>query len=281
MRAGKVLTEATARLEFCGIDEPMANAQWLLAAAMNKSRLDILAAPNTELSKKELALFSSYIKKKESGVPLAYILGTQDFIDVTLTVDSRVLIPRPETEELAQYAASFLHKNFPHASVINVLDYGAGSGAIGLWLLTKFPNMNLIAADKSKEALDCAYENAKKLNLTARVKFENTDTPAKILGVFNLIVSNPPYIPSGIISGLSPEVLSEPHMALDGGADGLSIARLILKHASNMLISGGGLFMELSAGDPQKLRAEAGAFWQNIEALEDFSGKKRFFKAIK
>ena len=107
MTAGKLLNEAISSLRENGIDEPEANAQWLLSAVLKKNRAQIILNPETEVSPSQEIMFGEYIRQKKQGIPLAYILGTQDFIDITLKVDSRVLVPRPETEELAEYAAEF------------------------------------------------------------------------------------------------------------------------------------------------------------------------------
>jgi len=281
MTAGKLLNEAISSLRENGIDEPEANAQWLLSAVLKKNRAQIILNPETEVSPSQEIMFGEYIRQKKQGIPLAYILGTQDFIDITLKVDSRVLVPRPETEELAEYAAEFISSKFSGIS-INILDYGAGSGAIGFWLLKKFPNARLTAADKSAEALECAKENARQLRIYDRTSFANVETPNSLSGHYSVIVSNPPYIPSAVIPGLSPEVLSEPYMALDGGSDGLSVARLVLGAAGRLLVPGGGLFMELSGGDPLRLKHEASNdIWKEIRSVQDFSGQQRFFVAIK
>ena len=288
MTAGQLLREAVIRLINGGIDEPEANAGWLLAAALKKNRLDIISSPQIPVSAEEQDIFESYMRQKEEGLPLAYILGTQEFIDITLKVDRRVLVPRPETEEMAELAAEFLKNRIQYMNrdhtcgTVNILDYGVGSGAIGLWLLSKFPSARLAAAEKSPEAMECARENAVNLGLADRIDFILTCTPESVAGSFDLIVSNPPYIPSGIIPGLSPEVLSEPHVALDGGTDGLSVARLVLKEAGRLLLPGGGLFMELSGGDPERLQREIiPGIWENTAAEQDFSGQKRFFTAVR
>ncbi|MBO4555665.1 MAG: peptide chain release factor N(5)-glutamine methyltransferase [Elusimicrobiales bacterium] len=287
--AAQLLKGAILRLKQGGIDEPEANAQWLLAAAMGKKRLELLADLQCEAGKTEQAKFEQHIQKKEQGIPLAYILGNQDFIDISLKVDSRVLVPRPETEELAEFACNYAQKlleNGGKGRKIRILDYGCGSGAIGFWLLHKLPQAELAAADKSPDALACAKENAAMLGLEKRITFLRTDSPAEIQGNFELIVSNPPYIPSGVIPGLAPEVLCEPHIALDGGQDGLAVARLVFREAARLLVPGGALFMELSGGDPARLSEEniPRVFlqsWQEIKGLKDFSGQTRFLFAAK
>lgn len=287
MKAHQLLESGISRLKNCCIDEPEANAQWLLAYAMGKKRLELLADLQVEVDSEQQDRFERYMRQKEQGMPLAYIVGTQEFIDITLKTDSRVLVPRPETEELAEYAYRFALKWTEKAgkgAIMRVLDYGSGSGAIGFWLLTRIRNMKLVSADKSSDALDCARENAEILGITDRITFVQTDSPEKIQGNFDLIVSNPPYIPSDVIPGLAPEVLFEPHIALDGGKDGLDVARLLFREAARLLVSGGALFMELSGGDPERLKGECMPrillrTWKDISFLEDFSGKKRFLYA--
>ena len=284
-KAAQLLKDAVLKLKQSGIDEPDANAEWLLAAALGKKRLELLANLQCEVGTAEHTEFEHFIQKKEQGIPLAYILGNQDFIDINLKVDSRVLVPRPETEELAEYAYNFVRnrpQNAAKCCKIRILDYGCGSGAIGFWLLHKLPSAELLAADKSPDALACARENAEMLGLTGRTTFLQTDSPEEISGSFDIIVSNPPYIPSDVIPGLAPEVLCEPHIALDGGTDGLLIARMILHEAGRFLLPGGGLFMELSGGDPERLAKEAvPGIWEKIYSVKDFSGQSRFFAAWK
>ncbi len=274
MTAGKKLKEAVARLAAAGVDEPALNAQWLLADAMGVPRLNLLADPSLPVAASAVRKFNKGLALKEQGLPLAYILGWQDFRDIRIKVDKRVLVPRPETEELAGFAADFLRTR---KGGLSAMDYGAGSGAIGLWLAKEFSGLRVKAVEKSARALACAAENAAALGLAARMEFIRASTLEGLSGVVDLIVSNPPYIPTSVIPGLAPEVLSEPHMSLDGGGDGLDVARMLVTLAPLKLKKGGALLLELSGGQAKKLMdALPPAIWKEKRTHKDFNGIERF-----
>lgn len=279
MTAGKILKAARKRLEEAGVDEASQNAEWLLAEILGVGRLELLAAPDTPVPPAALKRFEAGLLQKEQGLPLAYIVGWQDFRGLRINVDERVLVPRPETEELAGHAADFL---LARQGPLAALDYGAGSGAIGLWLAHRFPALKVTAAEKSARALACARENAEELGLAPRVKFVRAETLAPLRGPYDLIVSNPPYIPSGVIPGLAPEVLSEPKVALDGGGDGLDIARMLARLAPARLKRGGALLLELGGGQPGALLADMPEkIWTEKRTFRDLSGIERFLFARK
>lgn len=274
MTAGEVLRGAVARLAAAGVDEPALNAQWLLAEALGLPRLNLLADPSHPVSAGARRKFNKGLALKEQGLPLAYILGWQDFRDIRIKVDKRVLVPRPETEELAGLAAAFLRTR---SGGLSAMDYGAGSGAIGLWLAKEFPALRLKAVERSARALACAAENAAALGLESRVEFIRASTLEAVAGTVDLIVSNPPYIPTGVIPGLAPEVLSEPRMSLDGGGDGLDIARMLVHLAPSKLKKGGALLMELGGYQAKKLLAAMpNSIWKEKRSHKDLNGVERF-----
>ncbi len=274
MTTGRTLAEAAARLAAGGVDEPGPNAQWLLADAMGMPRLNLLSDPGLPVPPEALRKFNKNLDLKEQGLPLAYILGWQDFRDIRIKVDKRVLVPRPETEELAGLAADFLRTR---GGGLSVMDYGAGSGAIGLWLASEFPGLRLTAVEKSPRALACAAENAAALGLTSRVEFVRASSLEDAAGGLDLIVSNPPYIPTGVIPGLAPEVLSEPLMALDGGGDGLDVARMLVRLAPSKLKKDGALILELGEAQAKNLLASMPEnIWTEKRAHKDLRGVERF-----
>ncbi|HNW44148.1 MAG TPA: peptide chain release factor N(5)-glutamine methyltransferase [Elusimicrobiales bacterium] len=277
--SGRLLSAAALRLGACGVEEPELNAQWLLADALGVERLALLADPSLPVPAAARRRFERTLTVKESGLPLAYILGWQNFRGLRIKVDGRVLVPRPETEELAGFAADFLRTV---EGAVSALDYGAGSGAIGLWLANEFPRLRVTAAEKSARALACARENAAALGLAARVRFLRAESLAGMRARYNLIVSNPPYIPTSVIGGLSPEVLSEPRMALDGGGDGLGIARMLVAMAPARLEKGGALLLELGGSQAKKMLAlMPDKVWKGKKTFKDFNGVERFVFGIK
>ncbi|OGS11597.1 MAG: protein-(glutamine-N5) methyltransferase, release factor-specific [Elusimicrobia bacterium RIFOXYA2_FULL_58_8] len=272
--SGLLLRAAVRRLDTRGVEEPELNAQWLLADALGTERLALLTDLSVPVPAAALRRFENGLVLKESGLPLAYILGWQNFRGLKIKVDARVLVPRPETEELAGLAADYLK---PFSGDISALDYGAGSGAIGLWLAHRFPVLKVTAVEKSARALACARENAAALGLAGRINFIRAETLAGMRGKFNLIVSNPPYIPTRVINGLSPEVLSEPRMALDGGGDGLGIARMLIALSPGRLKKGGAMLLEVGGGQAKNLLARMSAkTWTGKKLFKDLNGVERF-----
>ena len=274
MTAGKTLEEAVSRLAAAGVDEAELNAQWLLADAMTVPRLNLLADPSLPVPAAALRKFKKCLALKEQGLPLAYILGWQDFRGIRIKVDKRVLVPRPETEELAGLAAAFLKTR---KGELTAMDYGSGSGAIGLWLTKELPSLRLKSVEKSARALACAAENAAALGLAARMEFIQASTLETVGGTVDVIVSNPPYIPTGVIPGLAPEVLSEPRMSLDGGGDGLDVARMLVELSPSKLKKGGALIMELGGFQAKNLLAAMPAsVWKEKRTHKDLNGIERF-----
>ena len=299
-QAGSLLEEAAARLDENGIEEAALNAQWLLASALGIGRLELLARREMETPSAAQRVFKKNLDLKVRGLPLAYILGEQNFCGLKLKVDKNVLVPRPETEELVDLVCSSLKKHSgplmaPAAGLqgkaitaadsppkaeqasVTLLDFGTGSGAIALALAARFPELKITAVDISARALKRARENAGLLGLSGRVNFLKADSLGAVPGNYHIIVANPPYIPTGALAGLQVEVRFEPKFALDGGADGLKIVRRLIKEAPRSLEKGGELFIETGAGQWKNLAGLfSGRFWSGSRALKDFSGKQRF-----
>lgn len=278
--AGELLAGGAALLEAAGISEARLNCSWLLAHLLKTDRLSLLADRSVAVPAGTAAEYRELLARKAQGEPLAYILGSQPFCGLSLKVDARVLVPRPETEELVGLAADHILKHCGAAPAI--LDFGAGSGNIALALAARFPQAVVAAAEKSREALACAAENAAFCGLEGRVRFVRACSLKGVKGSFDVIVSNPPYIPTGIIGGLDKEVQAEPLLALDGGRDGLRIVRSIISQAPASLKKGGALFLEL--GDRQAaaaLELLAPRYWRRRGLVKDLCGKKRFVFGIK
>lgn len=267
-----LLAQAEKQLSQAGTQQPQAEAEFLLSAVLGLTRTRMLAFADEPVSTAEQEKFWSFIEQKKTGLPVAYITGETDFCSLTLHSDSRALAPRPETEELAAYCANL----FERGADPDMLDLCTGSGCIALALAARFPRGRVVAADISADALHLAAENARLTKLQERVQFLQSDLFENVYGTFDLIVSNPPYIPTADLAALSPEVQREPRLALDGGADGLDIIRRIAQVAADYLNPRGTLAMEIGAGQAAAVCALFdGKRWEG-GVKKDFAGIERF-----
>ncbi len=271
----QLITQATAILQQFRTPQPQAEAEFLLAAAEGVARTRVLAFSDQEVSAKDEQKFLEFIEQKKQGVPVAYITGESDFGGLILRSDARALAPRPETEELAQYCANL----FERGTNPDILDMCTGSGCIALYLAAKFSRAQVTAVDISEDALQLAAENVRLTKLQDRVQLVQSNLFENISGTFDLIVSNPPYIPSAQIPGLSNEVQHEPKLALDGGADGLGIIRQIVSVAADYLNPQGTLALEIGAGEAAAVCALFDSARWDGGIKKDFAGIERFIFA--
>lgn len=249
-------TSVRQRLEAAGVDTPVLDARLLLEAGAGVGRLDIITEPRRVLSDAQVAAVEALTRRRETREPISHILGRRAFWSLDLAVTPDVLTPRPETELLVDVA---LEMFAPDASA-RVLDLGVGSGAILLAVLTERPNATGVGVDASGAALAVARHNAEALGLSARLELQHGDWCGGVEGPFDLVLSNPPYIPSQEIAGLEPEVaLHEPRLALDGGEDGLDAYRAILAGLPRLLAQNGGFAVEVGRGQAGKVEALARA----------------------
>jgi len=272
MTISQLLADASVRLAAAGSDEPQANTQWLLAHVLGVNRTWIIANGGYEISEKDLRLFNTLLTRKEHGEPLAYIVGTQPFCGLDICVTPDVLIPRPETEDLVQKAAALFDKKGHYT----FLDMCTGSGCIAVALAVKFPGARILAADISEKALYVAQENVRKHKLEERVQLLQSDLWENVSGTFDLIISNPPYIPSADLSELTREVKREPALALDGGADGYDVIRPLCSMADSYLSKGGWLALEVNDAQPQPLARGLEEIGWRAEVKKDIFNVERF-----
>jgi len=277
MTIAALLSQAEKHLTAADSDEPQANAQWLLACVLNVSRTWVLAHPEYELSAQEEYTFSHFLKRKAAGEPLAHIVGYQPFCGMDILVSPDVLIPRPETEELVELVGAL----FPHNAPLTFLDMCTGSGCIALALSVKFPRAQILAADISPKALQVAQKNVQKFHRAEQVHLLQSDVWENVHGTFDLIISNPPYIPSGIVDTLTREVLCEPRLALAGGADGLDVVREICNAADSYLNPGGVLALELCKGQAAAVARGLTQIGWKASVKKDIVGIERFVVAQK
>ncbi len=238
----KVLSWTKGYLAEKGVENARLEAEWMLCAAIGLDRVGLYVNFDRPLSEAELAHFRGMVVRRARREPLQYILGTQEFMGLEFEVTPAVLIPRHDTEVLVEEAAKLA------APTGRILDIGVGSGCIAVALAKALPQADVWGVEKSPEALSLAERNAAK-HCVRLTLFEGSLFEPFPGERFDLIVSNPPYIPSGDLEGLQPEVRDfEPRGALDGGADGLDFYRLIIPAAPDYLVPAGLLIFEVGIG---------------------------------
>ena len=275
-----LLQRTTTFFESRGIESPRLDAELLLAATLGLTRIDLYLRHDQPLHQEELDRFRDLVKRRKDREPVAYILGEKAFWTLDLAVGPDVLIPRPETECLVEAVLAFV-KDLSHRSPGRMLDLGTGSGAIALALAQSCPAARVMAVDRSLKALALADGNRRRHHLEDGVdllagNWLDSFSPAKAR--FDVIVSNPPYIPSAQIDHLQPEIARyEPRAALDGGADGLDCIRHLVARAAAFLTPGGGLFIEIGHDQYSAVRqlAENCGGYAQVSCRQDYGGQDR------
>lgn len=254
------------------VDQPALEAELLLSFVLQKTRTYLLTWPAEVCTQADQVQFETFIAKRHAGEPIAYLLAEKAFWDIHLTVTPDVLIPRPETEVLVEAALSIL-ADCPQAQVA---DLGTGSGAIACALANARPTWSLLATDASDRALQLAKSNATRLALNNITFAKGHWCDALPDRVFDLILSNPPYIAANDEHLLLGDVRFEPQTALVSGADGLEAIRDIIQHAPAYLTSGGFLLLEhgfLQGELVRQILTKKG--FREIKTLQDLSGHDR------
>lgn len=271
-----------------GVDSARLQAELLLAHVLQVPRMRLYLNFERNLTPPEVNELRELIKRRSLREPLQHILGSASFCGLELVVSRQVLVPRPETELLAELGWNFLNSLVLPDSVAapetqhgrpSVLDFGTGSGCLAVTLASKCPHAVVYASDISAEALDIARQNAERHGLAERIRFALSNgfdaLPADV--GFDLIISNPPYIPTSEIAALQPEVREfEPRQALDGGEDGLDFYRLIAAQARARLRPGGKLMLEFGDGQFERIRnLLAEQNWIVEPLVEDYTHRPR------
>ena len=261
-----ILEETSRFFAARGLEDARLQAELLLAAVLEIKRLDLYLQFERPLHTEEVDVYRDYVRQRVQRVPVQYILGATAFRELELTVTPAVLIPRPETEVLVDVALELL----PTGG--RALDLCCGSGAIALSLKRELAEVAVVATDISQAALAVARANGASCEL--EIEWLSGDLFAAVEGDFDLVVSNPPYVKSGDLDRLEPEVRDhEPRLALDGGADGLDCYRRIAHQASDHIRPGGYLLLEVGDGqsaEVEKLLAEVGRFAE-VETKPDLN----------
>ena len=262
-----------------GVFEFRVEAEVLLRHVLSMDRSEFLALVYTSdlgLTDSQSLQLQSLLTRRLSGEPLAYIVGRREFYGLELSVTGQVLVPRQETELLVDLVLEHLAGSSSHRPLM--VDVGTGSGAVALAVAAHIENVKVTATDISSQALEVARRNAVSLGLSDRISFVHGDMLSSIKGPIDVIVSNPPYIPSDGIEGLAVEVRQEPRIALDGGIDGLDPLRRLVAQTSGKLATGGVLIVELMPEQMDKAKTlAANGMGPDIEVTihKDLMGNER------
>ena len=271
-------------LEQAGIETARLDAECLVASVLGCARWQLLLDRRRRLSREEFCRVLRLIRRRERREPLAYILGTREFWSLPMSVSSGVLVPRPETETLVEAALAAWKEMGAgrQADGPRIVELCTGSGAVAIALASELPTARILATDVSWRALRVARANAERNGVAGRIGFlrgnlwhaVNGQAPP---GTVDLVVANPPYIPTAELAALMPEVQWEPKLALDGGEDGLRVIREIVATSSDRIRPGGFLLLEIGSDQAAAVQAlvAASGRWEPARVGCDLAGRPR------
>ncbi|HHY93222.1 MAG TPA: peptide chain release factor N(5)-glutamine methyltransferase [Firmicutes bacterium] len=279
--------EGTRRLAAAGVESPQLDSEVLLRHVLGATTEVFYRDLGEDLPDEPLEQFRALLGRRAQGTPVAYLTGHKEFFGLDFEVTPAVLIPRPETEILVERALQVASELPATQRGLSILDLGTGSGALAVALAAALPSARLVATDCSAAALEVAARNAQRQGVRARIAFRQGDLWAALpekdaarRPVFDLIVSNPPYIPADELAALPREVRQEPRPALDGGPDGLAFYRRLAAGLPAYLAPGGWVLLEVGAGQASavnRLLAEAGL--TVLSPVKDLAGIERVVQA--
>lgn len=287
----ELLHHSIQTLHAAGVPSPEVDARELVLHALNLSRTALLTRAAEEVGAEGVQRVRALVGQRAGRVPLQHLLGEVEWGGVRLKVDRRALVPRPETEMLLQLALRVAEgpasptSHSPQPTTTTILDIGTGTGALALGLKSALPAAEVWACDISAEALALAQENAALNGLD--VHFVQSDLLGAFLPVgqprpvFDLVLSNPPYLPETDRAHADPEVRCDPELALYAGDDGLALARPLVAEARQVLAPHGTLLLELDPRNVDTLAAEMNAGGWHAEVLPDLTGRRRFLRAMR
>jgi release factor glutamine methyltransferase len=237
-----------------GIVSARLDAEVLLASVLAIDRVGVYLRFDQPLAAGEVDAYRELVRRRAGGAPVAYLTGVREFWSIPLAVSPDVLIPRPETELLIECVLASCR---PAVSPLRILDLGTGSGALAIALARELPDADVVAVDVSPAAAAVAAANAQRAGVAARVAVVvgSWTSPLDAAARFDVIVSNPPYVPTAEMATLAAEVRAEPALALDGGADGLAAYRALVPEAMARLAPGGRVLVEVGAGQAEAVAA--------------------------
>ncbi len=278
MKVREALRQARGRLQVSGVEDPGFEAEYLLRHALDCTRESLLLSLDSDLTLSAQHHFDSLVGRRASGEPSAYITGHREFYGLDFKVDPRALIPRPDTELLVELALEFVSRQSTGGKIQSIVDVGTGCGAIAIALALHLPEAVITATDISHNALQLAHENVARHGVQDRINLLQGDLLAPVPRPIDILVSNPPYIPSTEIPNLAREITShEPRLALDGGPDGMAVIERLIEQAKDKLTPGAALFIEISWDQGDAAISHARRLWPDSKAsiTPDFAGLDR------
>jgi release factor glutamine methyltransferase len=280
MTVRDILNESTKSLAAADIPSARLDAEVLLSFCLGCDRLEFYKNPDINISETKLTLFRNLIARRLQWEPVAYITGRKEFWSFALEVNSSVLIPRPDTEIIVEEALG-IYRNFTSLP-LRILDIGTGSGAIALALALEIAGAKVVATDISMAALNLAKKNANSMGLKERIDFRQGNLFEPVDGLFDIIVSNPPYIAANDYEELPVSVkVFEPREALFAGVSGLEFYEKLIYSADGFLQKNGWLLLEIGAKQEAGVRGiiKGSGFYDSIEMRTDYAGLPRVIKA--
>ena len=286
MKVLEVIQKSTEFLARKGVESPRLQAELLLAHVLKLPRMQLYLNFERTLAPTEADCVRELVKRRGQREPLQHLVGSASFCGLELAVNRHVLVPRPETELLAELGWQFLSQlSKGNPRPVTAFDFGTGSGCLAITLAVKCPAAQCLATDISHEALETAKQNAARHKLAQRIRFVLGNGFGALPGgeQFDLIISNPPYIPTAEIASLQPEVRDfDPRQALDGGLDGLDFFRRLAAEAPTFLKPGGRLMLEFGDGQAERVREILEQQKWIVEALkEDYNQRPRIVVALR
>jgi release factor glutamine methyltransferase len=273
----EVLQSTTAYFQKRHIENPRLNAEHLLAHVLGRKRIELYLEFERTLLESELTPLREMVRRRGAREPLQHLLGTVEFYGRTFGCDKRALVPRPETEQLVELLIFRFKSEISHSRMIDV---GTGSGVIALSLAAEFPEAEVVGTDISEPALMLARENAERLGLADRVRFQRSNLLENVQPGFDLIAANLPYVSTEHRRNLSREVLHDPEVAVFAGACGDELLQELIARAPSWLQPGGILALEIGIGQSEALvLALAEKNYRDIFNEKDYSGVTRFLFA--
>lgn len=270
----EALAEAVDRMFEAGVSSAHLDARLLMSQVLEVGREYLTLNSDAFLSEEEWESFDALVDRRVHREPMAHILGNREFWSLNFNVTPDTLDPRPDSETVIELVLAYVPRRDAR---LMIADFGVGTGCLLLSLLTEYPNSHGLGVDFSESALKVAERNAQSLGLSSRTHFHHTSWGEGVVGRYDVIVSNPPYIPDAEIEALEPEVAEyEPRLALSGGSDGLDAYRELLPHMKRLLAPQGIAVVEFGKGQAasiKKLASENGL--KTLEIAKDLAGHAR------